>query len=122
MSLTKLPIHDCSAKQIDIFSKENLHSKELASFNPFKSSEILQECENSLVIVGDIGGDSVEIGKLIIKDGYPSVQSDQKVLESSGGSQYVEVFEEAAELARKYNLPVGISYGGPLDGSKPLFH
>lgn len=121
--LISLPIPRFLREQISLFTPESLHAKKAKAFNPFKSLQKLSNQEGFQTIVVDIGGDHIEIGVLRFHNGYPETDPEkQKILRSTSGTGYIDLLEEAAKLAQELALPVGISYGGPLDGTKPLFH
>lgn len=76
-----------------------------------------------LVIGADFGGDK-GIAKLLSVDGAAMVVNPEfdQYVQGSEGAGYLECLEQVAEYATEGGTPVGISWGSPLSGSRPIEH
>lgn len=117
--ITEREVPSLSEEQLAMFSLESIRSQEVMKFNPAESLAKLHELEGKRVIGADFGGDKgvtklfeIHDGKLVEIDEYSDyVQGDS-------GEGYLESLEKTAAYAAENNLPVGISWGSPLEGTK----
>lgn len=76
-----------------------------------------------MVLAADFGGDKgavklfkITAGKPVVAEGY----SDD--IQDDGGKGYLGTIERAAAYAQSQNIPFGISWGAPLEGTRPQYH
>lgn len=108
-------------KQIDVFRRGNIHAVEAGQFNPSGTLEKLKTQTGSKAIGIDIGGDKA-LAQLFTVQPDGSLKPDESysdIRKDSEGAGYVDSMEQTAQFAANNNLPVGISIGIPLDGTKP---
>ncbi|CAN5633590.1 hypothetical protein BH23PAT1_BH23PAT1_2810 [soil metagenome] len=112
-----------AGEQLAKFTEKSIHAEELMDLDPVKSLEKLLSLEGHKVIGADFGGDkgvtrlfTVSQGRLVISDEY------EDYIQSSKGDGYLESLERTARFATEHAIPVGISWGAPLDGTKPHYH
>lgn len=118
-SITEREVPDLSEEQLALFNMETIRSQEVMKFNPTESLTKIRELEGKRVIGADFGGDKgvtklfvISDGKLVESDGYSDyVQGDF-------GDGYIESLEKTAAYAAENGIPVGISWGSPLEGTK----
>lgn len=119
--LLALEIPDLNQEQIAEFRRENLRSIEVGGFDPASALSSLISRPGLRAIGIDIGGDKSltqlfsvsRDGNLQPDDSFKDLQKDNR------GEGYVVSMEKTAEFAAKNKLPIGISMGIPLDGTKP---
>lgn len=111
--------------QIDKFSDfDSIHAAITGEFSPSDLAEKLSQKVGSKVIGIDSGGGSIRGGVYRIEpDGSLATTSEySEKTEAENGEGFLSLLERYAAYARENNLPVGISYGGPLEGSRPIYH
>lgn len=121
--LTEREVRPLLDSQLALFTRESIHADEIAPFDIAMAVEALRDKENQKVVGADFGGDKgtsqlfeVKNGILVPIDGYrDEVQGDD-------GKGYVESLIKTGRYAEDNSLPFGITWGGPLEGTKPLFH
>ncbi len=121
--ITDLPIPSLNPEQLQEFTVDSIHAEFAANFDVKNASTTLDTLEGKHVLGADFGGDKgvsqlfqVQQGKLIPIDGYrDEIQGDD-------GAGYVASIKKTAAYAEQHNIPFGISWGGPMDGSKLLYH
>ncbi len=121
--LTDLPIPTLNQEQLLEFTPDSIHSEFAANFDVKQASTTLDRLEGHHVLGADFGGDKgvsqlfqVQQGKLVPVEGYrDEVQGDD-------GAGYVASIKKTAAYAEQHNLPIGISWGGPMEGSRLLYH
>ncbi len=121
--LTERPIPALESEQLNYFTPESMHVEESGSFDPAAAAKKLEEKERSFVLGADFGGDKgtsllfkIVNGKLIPVNGY-----DDRV-QGNDGKGYTASLKRTAHYAEEHDIPMGISWGGPLNGTKLLFH
>ena len=122
-SLTDFAIPELIAEQLDAFDLAGIHSERVMEFDAKQARSKLQTKEGQAVIAADFGGDKgisqlfiVQNGQLIPDNRY------HDYIQGNDGDGYLESLEKTAAFATKHNLPVGLSWGAPLNGTKPLYH
>jgi predicted NBD/HSP70 family sugar kinase len=116
LSLLTLPIPPKNEEQISRFTSDSLRLKKAQSFDPYKVLKKFEEHEGREVIGIELGGDKLTTRRYIIKEKTPYPVEDVSVYYSTGGKGYLEQLEKLKE--RSFDVPVGISFAGPLDGEK----
>ncbi len=108
-------------RQLARFDRKSIHAVRLMEFDPATALERLKAKEGQKVIGADFGGDKGVTQLFVVRDGVLVASDEFKDrVESDDSSGYMESLERTAEFARSHNIPVGVSWGTPLDGSKPL--
>lgn len=117
-SLNYYPVPALLPEQLSRFNVETLNSKAVRTFKAKEAISVLQKDEGKKVLAIDIGGDKLAASYFI---NYRShVQQTQEVLtrQSNGGSGYLEALLKLRSLATRDQIPVGISFAGPTDGTR----
>jgi predicted NBD/HSP70 family sugar kinase len=122
-AITSLEIPELIDEQLEKFSTGSIHAQEVMQFDLAATAQKLQQLEGKRVLGADLGGDQattqlfeVQSGRLVIQDDY----SDY--VRANSGDGYLDSLEKTAKYAAKHDLGIGVSWGGPLEGSKPLYH
>lgn len=87
-------------------------------------SALLRSYAGTKVMGIDLGGGSVR-GRVFVvsKEGSLQVTDDfSRATEAEEGKGFLEQLEAFAAYAKEHNLVVGMSYGGPVDGTIPRRH
>lgn len=121
--LTAREVPPLLAMQLAEFSMESIHAHQVMEFYPRQALERLEALEGRQVIGADFGGDkgvtklfTVTGGQLVISDQY------EDYVQGSHGDGYLESLEKTARFVAERDIPVGISWGAPLEGTRPLDH
>lgn len=121
--LTNLNVPPLLDEQLAVFTPESIHAQKVGRFNPSEALAALHTKEGERVIGADFGGDKgvtqlfeVRDGRLVISNGYSDyVQGDH-------GANYLQSLERTAAFAQEHSIPVGISWGTVLNGTRPSYH
>lgn len=117
--LVKRAVPDLVREQVKQFTPESLKAKPTCRFDPQVALARLQASNDKEVISIDIGGDKLMAAFYRIRDGTLQRKTEEVIVrQSNGGSEYVDVLEELAGMARHAGTPVGISFAGPTAGTK----
>ncbi|MBC7708098.1 ROK family protein [Polaromonas sp.] len=121
--LTEEPVPDLVDAQLDEFTLEALHTQTAQQFDPVEASKTMAANEGRFVLGADLGGDKGAVrlfqivnGELITQSGY------EGNVQGNDGAGYVQLLKEAAVYAEEQSICLGISWGGPLVGTKPIYH
>ncbi|MDB5165997.1 MAG: hypothetical protein JWM37_69 [Candidatus Saccharibacteria bacterium] len=121
--ITSNPVPELFENQLAKFTLESIHAQQIADFSPEGAHEVLRSKEGSKVIGADFGGDKgltrlyvIRDGRLELDDGYVDY------VQGTHGDGYIASLEKTAAFASQNNIPVGISWGAPLEGTQPIFH
>lgn len=123
LSLIENPIPRIDHDQIEKFTRESIHADAVTSLDLEQAANALAKKEGSLVIGADFGGDKGVTQLFVIKNGQliPDERYSDFV-QGDYGEKFLESLEKTAKFAKENNIPVGISWGAPLDGTKPQYH
>lgn len=121
--LTYNQIPEIHSEQLEKFTLESIHAEAVQAIDPEALSQKLIDSEGSSIIGADLGGDKgvvklfkVVNGVLVIHPEYEArVQGDK-------GEGYLDLLIDAAAYADAHSIPFGVSWGGPLNGTKPMYH
>lgn len=121
--LTDLPVPTLFESQLEKFTEESIHTERLMSFNVDEAVNELKNHVGKRIIGADFGGDK-GVAKLfdVANDGMSTDSEFSQYVQGNGGEGYLECLEEISEFATANGLPVGISWGSPLEGTRPLEH
>lgn len=106
--------------QLRGFTIEGVRGKQARSFDPRSSLVGLQASDGENVIAVDIGGDKLSASYFAVHDGRLSRTSDLLTCQGDGGAGYLKALAQLAELARREAVAVGISFAGPVTGTRLL--
>lgn len=121
--LTDLNIPELSMDQANKFSLESVHSQKIMDFNISTTHDKLISLNNKKVIGIDFSNDqqitklfSLQNGKFVTDSSY------EDTIEGEFGKINIESLEKTASFSSENNIPVGISWSGPLEETRPLEH
>lgn len=121
--LTENTVPGINDDQLELFSKDSIHAVAVQSVDPVKLNDKLKSSDTPYVLGADMGGDKGIVRLFKVIDGNLETQPDYEAkVQGDNGEGYLRMLEEASIYATEHDIPMGISWGGPLDGSKPLFH
>jgi predicted NBD/HSP70 family sugar kinase len=107
-----------------ITSPRDIHASGVGEFNAVASLSSFKEKSGQRGIALECGGNSIRGSEFIVDDNG-DIQTNQSFVRkhvSKDSEGYLELLEEFAKYASEKNLPVGIAFGGPIDGTVPLVH
>jgi predicted NBD/HSP70 family sugar kinase len=116
--LASRQVPDLVPEQVERFTVEALQAKPVRSFDPQTTLHQLESGGEKTVVAVDIGGDKLIAWSYDVRSGLLLQLAEVAVRRGDGGSGYLDGLEEVADLARRKILPVGISFAGPLDGTR----
>lgn len=105
-------------EQVERFTVEALRAKQVRRFDLQATLHQLRSGGEKAVVAVDIGGDKLIAVSYHVRDGLFRQLAEVAVRRGDGGSAYLDGLEEVADLARRKALLVGISFAGPLDGTR----
>ena len=111
--LTEREVPGLVSEQLSKFTRESIGAKEAQPIE-------IALPEGQSVLSVDIGGDSLVAAVVSVINGrLERGRNVVNVVGSKLGRDYLRRLEWAASYAKQYRLPVGISFAGPVAGSKP---
>lgn len=116
--LASRQVPDLVPEQVERFTVEALRAKPVRCFDPQATLRQLRSGGEKTVVAVDIGGDKLIALSYDVRDGILRKLTEVAVRRGDGGSAYLDGLEEVADLARRKVLSVGISFAGPLDGTR----
>ncbi len=121
--LTDRSVPGLYTAQLDKFSLESIHSAAMMPFDVEFAADKLNKREGSLVLAADFGGDkgAVRLFKISSRR-YSIVDEYTDDIQGDLGNGYLATLERAAAYAKAQKIPFGISWGGPLQGTRPHYH
>lgn len=109
--------------QLAKFTMESIYAKEVMKFDPVQAVQVLEAKSGTKVIGADFGGDKGVSQLFEIVNGTLQLDdSFRQYKQGSGGEGYLEVLKEAENFAAQNGIGIGISWGTPVDGTKPGYH
>lgn len=122
-SITSRNVPDLSSAQLQEFSRDSLHEQIVRSANPERIFKRLVALEGQKVLGADLGGDKGIVRSFKIINGELNTTTDYaSSIQGDDGAGYLQLLKDAGQYAERNELPFGISWGGPLEGTRPLFH
>lgn len=121
--ITDNPIPQLLETQLAKFTLESTHTYTVMPFEPVQALAALKADEGQRVIGADFGGDKGKTQLFVLENGQ--LKPDEAFadyVQGDSGDNYLASLEKTAAFAEQHNVPVGISWGAPLEGTKPLFH
>jgi predicted NBD/HSP70 family sugar kinase len=119
-SLPDMPRPVFAPEQLSGFTIEGVRGKRVRSFDPRSSLGGLRASDGEKAIAVDIGGDKLSASYFAVRDGRVSRTSDLLACQGDGGAGYLKALTELADLARREAVAVGISFAGPVTGTRLL--
>jgi len=113
----KTPLLD---SQIARFTFASLRATRARDFDPRTALETLNAAAETLVMAVDVGGDKLVADRYAVGHGILRRVGPAQIRERTAGAGYVDALEKVAELAAAEGLPIGVSYAGPIEGTKVL--
>jgi hypothetical protein len=121
--LTDREIPKLVPEQLVKFDAANIHVEPVMPFEPAAAAVQIQAIEGQQILAGDFGGDKGIVRLFKIIDGRPIVEEGYASdTQGDNGTGYLATMEQAAAYAVARGIPFGISWGGPMIGTKPQFH
>ncbi len=121
--LTELPVPALNAAQLAAFTPESMHAEAGVHFDAERANALLAERVGNYAVGGDFGGDKGASSLFQVQSGWVNpVEGYRDEIQGNDGVGYVASLKKSAAYAEANNLPFGISWGGPVNGTKPLFH
>lgn len=105
-------------KQVEAFTLDALRAKPTRSFDLRAAIHSLSAGSDKTAIAVDIGGDKLAVATYAVRNGLLVQSTKALVRRGERGSGYLDMLEEAAGIARRDMLPIGVSYAGPTNGTK----
>lgn len=103
---------------------DSIDAQTIGEFSPSALESTLKERVGDKILGIDSGGGSIRGGVYIVgQDGNLNLTEDySRSTQAENGEGFLSQLEEFSQYAKENNLPVGMSYGGPLDGTTPRYH
>jgi predicted NBD/HSP70 family sugar kinase len=117
-SLCELPIPGLLPDQLREFTIEGLRAKRVRRFSPQALLSGLRASDGGKIIAVDIGGDKLSACYFIIRGGTVTRAEDVLTCQADAGTGYLAALLAVSERARRESVPVGISFAGPVDGTR----
>lgn len=117
-SLRDLPIPDLLPEQLKRFTITSLRARLVRQFDARASLGGLRASDGEMVIGVDIGGDKLSASYFVVRGGAVERTRDVLSCQGDGGSGYLAALAELRERACREALTVGISFAGPVDGTR----
>jgi predicted NBD/HSP70 family sugar kinase len=118
VSLRDLPISGPLPEQLRKFTIESLRAKRVRHFDAHESLSGLRASDGEMIIAADIGGDKLSASYFVVRDGTVERAKDLLSCQADGGAGYLAALVELSERASREGVPVGISFAGPVDGTR----
>ena len=119
-SLFGRPNSSLVPEQLGGFTIGSIRGKRVRGFDPRSSLGGLRASEGERVIAVDIGGDKLSASYFTVRGGRVLWTAELLVRQGDGGAGYLTALAELAELARREGVAVGISFAGPVAGTRLL--
>jgi predicted NBD/HSP70 family sugar kinase len=117
-SLCDLPVPGLLPEQLREFTIEGLRAKRVRSFNAHASLTGLRARDGERVIAVDIGGDKLSASYFAVRGGAVKRAGDLLSWQADDGAGYLAALVALSERARREAVRVGISFAGPVDGTR----
>jgi predicted NBD/HSP70 family sugar kinase len=105
-------------EQLRRFTKETLRARPV---RPFDVQEVLRRihlCEGMTVLAVDIGGDKITAADFSVLHGRVELSNHVLTVQGDNGVGYLAALREVADSAQRRGIPVGISFAGPISGTR----
>src|ERR1700733_1991269 len=117
-SLCELPIPELLPDQLRAFTIDSLRAKRVRHFNPHTLLSELRASDGGKIIAVDIGGDKLSACYFMIRSGTVTRAEELLTCRADAGTGYLAALLAVSERARREAVPVGISFAGPVDGTR----
>jgi predicted NBD/HSP70 family sugar kinase len=105
--------------QLERFTASSIRAVQTRVFNPYNVAESLTNFPGSVTAV-DIGGDKLAASTYTAWDGKLRQTGIPCSIKATAGAGYLDVLEEISQRSAVKSTALGISYAGPVKGSKIL--
>ena len=105
-------------EQLRRFTKETLRARPV---RPFDVQEVLRRihlCKGMTVLAVDIGGDKITAADFSVLHGRVELSNHVLTVQGDNGVGYLAALREVADSAQRRGIPVGISFAGPISGTR----
>jgi hypothetical protein len=121
--LTDLAAPSLMTEQLDALQRDTLHVQQIGSFDAANALDLLKSKEGKRVLGADFGGDKGTTRLFEVRDASLVLLNDYADdIQSNDGKGYLESLQKTARYAEAHDIPFGISWGGPLNGTQVVFH
>lgn len=117
-SLCGLPVPGLLPEQLREFTIEGLRAKRVRYFNAHASLTSLRARDGERVIAVDIGGDKLSASYFTVGGGAVKRAGDPLSCQADDGAGYLAALAALSERARREAVRVGISFAGPVRGTR----
>jgi len=104
--------------QLSQFTAASIHATQTHAFDPRATALTLGATTAAPVMAVDIGGDKLIASTYFAGDGALRQDGPPRVLRGTAGGGYLDLLEEMSSLAAVRLTPIGVSYAGPVQGSR----
>jgi predicted NBD/HSP70 family sugar kinase len=105
-------------EQLHRFTRSSVRAKHVHSFDAQRSLDCLRDFCGRTVLAIDIGGDKISASYFTVGGGALHPSGDVLTKHGDDGAGYLDALRELSDLARSADLPVGISFAGPTNGTR----
>jgi predicted NBD/HSP70 family sugar kinase len=113
-------IPDLLDSQLDGFTAASVQATQTRAFDPNVAAKALAAMSAARVTAVDIGGDKLMSSAYTVAGGVLSQDAPPVRLRSTSGVGYLDLLEEVSNLAVDRSASFGVSYAGPVRGSRIL--
>lgn len=107
-------------EQLERFTVESLRAKPVRRFSAHRVLDDLRANDDRTVVAVDIGGDKITASFVAVHGTTVQRSGDVLSRRSDGGAGYLDALREVADAASALRAPVGLSFAGPVDGTRIL--
>jgi len=119
--ITEKPVPKINTEQLSLFTQNAMHTTNAGTFELAEASRALAEKSSQQLVAIDMGGDKIVANLFTIQDGQLRKQPElDLLLKSRHGEGYLTILEQAAHFATERAIPVGVSYAGIIQGTRPM--
>lgn len=119
-SLRDLPVPGLLHEQLQRFTLRSLRTKHVRHFDAHASLDGLGASDGQRIIAVDIGGDKLSACYFTVRNGAVERMTEALACRGDDGVGYLAALAELSERARREAVPVGVSFAGPVDGTRLL--
>ena len=103
-------------EQVSLFTRESIRAKPSMTFDTGLLRERLENGNHRITAI-DIGGSKITSAVFTINQDS-SANTDEVTLQSRNGEGYLNFLQEVGQKSDKQSMPVGISVGAVIEGTK----
>ena len=118
--LASRPVPALYSDQLERFTLDSLRATEARRFDALRMLSLIRSSGDKRVLAIDIGGDKLVWSLLGTQNGFLERLDEGTETRSEAGRGYLSLLERIGALARRDSIPVGISFAGPIQETKPV--